>query len=129
MQFTSSLLALSMLVLSGCASQPAATPGKHLVYRDGNGEPTMQIDYPSEDFCRQVEAIARRPSKCEAKSSSGKLLARATLRYDPPGMLVEGHYPDLARCQAATARTAMGVKLVSPCSEKIFLPDAGKTPP
>lgn len=117
MQPTPSLL-LSLLVLAGCASQPAATAVKHLVYRDDGGTPTMQIDYPSEDFCRKVEAIASRNARCQAKSAESRLHARATLRYNPPGMLVEGHYPDVARCQAATARTAPGVELVNPCTAK-----------
>lgn len=128
MQPSSSLLLLSMLVLGGCASQPAATAGKHLVYRDASGTPTMQIDYPSEDVCRKVEAIASRNARCQAKSAESQLLARATLRYNPPGMLVEGHYPDVARCQAATAKTAQGVELVNPCTAKP-LADLGKTPP
>lgn len=53
MQSSSTLLLLSMLVLGGCASQPAATAGKHLVYRDASGTPTMQIDYPSERLLPQ----------------------------------------------------------------------------
>jgi hypothetical protein len=97
------------------------------VYRNAAGAPTMQIDYPSEDFCRKVEAIARRDARCEAKSAESRLQAKATLRYDPPGMLVVGHYPDLARCQAATFRTARGVELVSPCTAKES-GAAGKTP-
>jgi len=48
--------------------------------------------------------------------SDRQLHARATLRYDPPGMLVEGHYPDVARCQSANSKMAPGVELVNPCS-------------
>lgn len=128
MQSMSTPFLLSLLVLGGCASQPPTESGKHLVYRDDKGTPTMQIDYPTEDFCRKVEAIARGNVRCQAKSADSQLHARATLRYDPPGMLVEGHYPDVARCETATAKTAMGVKLVSPCLAKP-VPEPGKTPP
>jgi hypothetical protein len=125
MQSAFGLVFLSLLVfLGGCASQTgtaaarSAAPGKHLVYRDAAGTPTMQFDYPSEDFCRKVEAIARRDGRCEAKSAESELQAKATLRYDPPGMLVEGHYPDLARCRSATSSPAPGVELFSPCATK-----------
>lgn len=106
------------LVLAGCASRAPATAGKHLVYRDASGMPTMQIDYPSEDFCRQVEAIAARNARCQAQSAGNQLQARATLRYNPPDMLVEAHYADLARCEKANSSMARGVELVNPCSAK-----------
>lgn len=113
-----SLILLSALVVAGCASPRPAGSGKYLVYRDPAGMPTMQIDYPTDEFCRKVEAVARRDSRCEASSASGRLQASATLRYDPPGMLVEAHYPDVARCQTANSRMAPGVELVKPCAAK-----------
>lgn len=115
-----SLIVLSALVLTGCASasRAPAGAGKYLVYRDAAGAPTMQVDYPTDEFCRKVEAIARRDSRCEAGSAGSRLHATATLRYDPPGMLVEAHYPDVERCQTANSRMAPGVELVKPCSAK-----------
>ena len=118
MQPMSSLFVVSALVLAGCAGRPTGEAGKHLVYRDASGKPTMQIDYPSVDFCRQVEAVARRDSRCEAKSADKQLQARATLRYNPGDMIVEGHYPDVASCQKANATMARGVELAKPCTAK-----------
>jgi hypothetical protein len=112
-----SLFVLSILVLAGCAAQPNAA-GRHLVYRDASGTPTMQFDYPSAEFCQKVEAIASRGAHCQAHSADDQLQARATLRYDPPGMLVEGHYPDVGRCQSANSKMAPGVEIVNPCSAK-----------
>jgi hypothetical protein len=113
----SSLLALSILLLAGCAAQPSAA-GRHLVYRDASGTPTMQIDYPSAEFCRKVEAIASRNARCQTHSEDKQLHVRATLRYDPPGMLVEGHYPDVSRCRSANSTMAPGVEIVNACSAK-----------
>ena len=120
MYSTSPLIGLAALVLAGCTSLPGmqTTEGKHLVYRDASGAPTLQIDYPSDATCRKVEAIASRNAKCQTESAAAQLHARATLRYDPPGMLVEGHYADLARCRTANATMARGVELVKPCTAK-----------
>jgi len=112
------LLILSAVVLAGCASGPPPAGGRHLVYRDASGTPTMQIDYPSDEFCRKVETIASRNARCNPQSADGQLQARATLRYDPPGMQVEAHYPDIARCQTANSSMAQGVELVKPCTAK-----------
>ena len=106
----------ALITLAGCASQAPSTSGRYLVYRDAGGAPSMQIDYPTEAFCRKVEAIASRNARCQAQSAQAQLHARASLRYSPPGMLVEGHYADLASCQTANSRTAPGVELVTPCS-------------
>lgn len=113
-----SLFAVSSLMLAACATQTPATSSKHLVYRDDIGLPTMQFEYPSEDFCHQVEAIASRNATCQPQSAGDQLRARATLRYDPPGMLVEAQYADMDRCRNATSSTAPGVLLVKPCSAK-----------
>jgi hypothetical protein len=115
---TLSLLALA--ALAGCAAQtvaPAGGAGKHLVYRDSSGNAFRQFDYPDDAFCRKVEALAGRSARCQAQAAEG-LQARATMRYTPPGVLVEGHYSDLARCRADTASMAPGVALVNPCTAR-----------
>ena len=92
-------------VLAGCATQgstPAGPSGKHLVYRDGNGQVIRQFDYPDDAFCRRVQAMAGRSARCEAESAAAKTSAHATLRYNPPGVVVRGHYADMARCRADT---------------------------
>jgi len=112
-------LVVSLTLLAGCAATPpAGPPGKFLVYRDASGTPTRQFDYPSEDFCRQVAAIAGRGAHCQQDSAAAQLQARATLRYNPPGVTVEGHYADLARCRTDTGTMAPGVELVNPCAPK-----------
>ena len=118
MRSMSSLFLISALVVAGCASNGPTTTGKHLVYRDASGAPEMQIDYPNEDLCHQVEAVTRKNAKCQKDPSDSQLMARATLRYDPPGMLIEGHYRDMARCQAANSSMAKGVQVVNPCRSK-----------
>lgn len=105
-------------VLAGCASQttvPAGPSGKHLVYRDGNGNAIRQFDYPDDSFCRRVEAAAGRGARCQTEPASG-LQARATLRYSPPGIVVQGHYADMARCRADTSTMSPGVELINACT-------------
>jgi hypothetical protein len=106
-------------VLAGCATQgsaPAGPPGKHLIYRDGNGQVIRQFDYPDDAFCRRVQAMAGRGARCEAESAAAKTSAHATLRYNPPGVMVHGHYADMARCRADTKTMSAGVELVSACA-------------
>jgi len=113
-----SLLALAAAFLVGCASQPSAPsgpPGKHLVYRDTNGAVIRQFDYPDDALCRKVEALAGRSARCQPDPVAG-LGAKATLRYVPPGMLVQAHYVDMARCRTDTSSLSTGVELVSPCA-------------
>jgi hypothetical protein len=112
-----SLLVVATLILAGCASRSPAS-GKHLVYRDASGTPTMQIDYPSDQFCRRVESIAARNARCQTQSADKQLQARATLRYNPPDILVEAHYANLARCEKANSTMAQGVELVKSCAAK-----------
>lgn len=108
----------AIAILAGCASQPpAGPPGKHLVYRDSSGAATRQFDYPDDSFCQKVEALAGRGARCQAQTATG-LNAKATLRYMPPGILVEGHYSDLNRCRTDTGALPPGVQLVAPCSPK-----------
>lgn len=119
-----SLTRLSVLaaaaVLAGCASQPdqpAGPSGKHLVYRDSSGKVVRQFVYPDDDFCRRVEAMAGRGGRCQAEPAPG-FTAQATLRYNPPGVLVQGHYADMARCRADTSVMSAGVQLVDPCAAR-----------
>ena len=105
-------------VLAGCASQstvPAGPPGKHLVYRDSSGNAIREFEYPDDAFCRRVEALAGRAARCQAEPAAG-LQARATLRYNPPGVLVQGRYADMARCRADTSTMSAGVELINACS-------------
>jgi hypothetical protein len=105
-------------VLAGCASQSTTTAGpsgKHLVYRDANGQVIRQFTYPDDSFCRRVESAAGRSARCQAESAAG-MQARATLRYSPPGVLVQGHYADMARCRADTSSMSPGVELINPCT-------------
>lgn len=110
----------ALAVLAGCATQsnvPAGPPGKHLVYRDGSGNVIRQFDYPDDAFCRRVEAVAGRGARCQAEPAQG-FAARATLRYNPPGVLVEGHYADMSRCRADTNSMSPGVQLVNACAAR-----------
>ncbi len=108
-------MAAAVVGLAGCASQSTTmSAGSHLVYRDTAGKPIRQFDYPDDSFCRRVEALAGRGARCQVAAEPG-LQARATLRYNPPGVLVEGHYADLARCQADTRTMSPGVELINAC--------------
>ncbi len=112
------LLSAAAAVLAGCASQPQnVTPGKYLVYRDSAGNVIRQFDYPDDAFCRRVESMAGRGARCQAEPAAG-FGAQATLRYNPPGVVVQGHYADMARCRADTATMSAGVQMVNPCSAK-----------
>lgn len=123
-----SLTRLSILaavaMLAGCASQSnqqsqSATgqSGKHLVYRDTSGNLIRQFTYPDDSFCRRVEALAGRGARCQAEPAPG-FGAHATLRYNPPGVLVQGHYADMARCRADTSVMSAGVQLVDGCASR-----------
>lgn len=110
------MLAAVAAAVAGCASTPPV-PGKHLVYRDASGNATRQFDYPDDAFCRRVEQLAGRAARCQPQAASG-LTAKATLRYSPPGVLVEGHYQDMNRCRADTGSLPPGVQLINPCTAK-----------
>jgi hypothetical protein len=111
-----SIVAAVAVLAAGCAStSTTASAGRHLVYRDGSGNVIRQFDYPDDAFCRRVESMAGRGAQCQAMSAAG-MQAKATLRYFPPGVLVEGHYADMARCAADTSTMSPGVQLVNPCS-------------
>jgi hypothetical protein len=113
-------IAATAAILAGCAT-PSSTPitaGKHLVYRDAAGKPMRQFDYPSDDFCKRVEALAGKTARCQADSSGGQLQAQATLRYTPPGVVVQGHYADMSRCKLDTDALPPGVELLAACKAK-----------
>ena len=109
-------------IAAGCATPTVpgdpTVPGKHLVYRDTNGNVLRQFDYPSEDICRRVEAVAGRSARCQPSSIAATMTAQATLRYNPPGFMFYGHYPNMERCRADTAKLAEGVELIQPCASK-----------
>jgi hypothetical protein len=115
------LMSTASLVLAACASAPPSDlnygEGKHLVYRDTAGNLIRQFDYPTEDACRRVAAIAG-GARCQTASASTQLQAKATLRYNPPGFTVQGHYADVARCQSETRSLGNGVELVDGCTPK-----------
>ncbi len=117
--FRLGLLGVAAL-LGACASTPQsdAPPGKHLVYRDSGGAAMRQFDYPNDDFCRRVERMAGRTARCQADSMGEQMKATATLRYNPPGVLVEAHYADMARCQTETGKLGPGVELINACKAK-----------
>lgn len=117
MNTISRLSVLALVVLAGCATQTPQQSGKHLVYRDTAGNAIRQFDYPDDAFCRRVQSAAGRAAVCQDQSAAG-LQARATLRYTPPGVLVEGHYADMARCRADTGTLSAGVQVVNPCTAK-----------
>ena len=103
------------------AAQPPETPGRHLVVRDSAGKLLMQFDYPSDDLCARTSSAMRGSAfkaGCSAASMAEPLRGRATLRYNPPGVLVEGHYADLASCRTSTSELAPGVALVKPCTAR-----------
>ena len=113
-----SVFLLAAAVLAGCATQPSGPPGRHLVYRDSGGALVRQFDYPDQEFCAKVEKMAGRSARCQPDSLMGQLPARATLRYNPPGVLVEAHYADMARCESETGKLGAGVQLITACAGK-----------
>lgn len=112
---------VAAVVLAGCASQATngggASNGRHLVYRDTAGNAIRQFDYPDDAFCRRVQGLAGRGATCQTTPAEG-LQATAKLRYNPPGVLVQGHYADMARCRADTGTMSSGVELIDPCTAK-----------
>jgi hypothetical protein len=122
MKPTKNLLAiLAAAMLTACATQPPDLPGRHLLVRDASGKLQMQFDYPSEDMCARTSAAMRGGSLkagCSPTSAADSLRGHATLRYNPPGVLVQGHYVDLASCRTQTAQLAGGVALIQACSAK-----------
>lgn len=115
-----SILAAVAVLAAGCATQntaPDGPSGRHLVYRDAAGNVVRQFDYPDDSFCRRVEAMAGRGARCQAAPAAG-FQAHATLRYNPPGVLVQGHYSDMARCRTDTSVMSAGVQLINACAAR-----------
>lgn len=106
------------LALAGCSALRQAASGPHLVYRDANGAPTMQVDYPTKEMCLRIEAVAAHNAKCQARSEAERLQARATLWYNPPDLEVQAYYADLAACRKANSRMAQGVHLRHACAAR-----------
>lgn len=112
------LAIVAVTVLGACATQPPDDPGRHMVLRDLSGKLVMQFDYPSDELCAKTSAAMRGTiykANCTTTSAAEPLRAHATLRYTPPGVLVQGHYADLAACQAMTSTMSAGVELIQAC--------------
>ena len=108
-------------MLAACATQPPADPGRHMVLRDMTGQLLMQFDYPTDELCAKTTAAMRGSiykASCATASGAQPLGAHATLRYMPPGVLVLGHYADMALCRRMTAESSAGVELIKACSAK-----------
>ena len=117
------LVILAVVTLGACATQPERPeqPGGHLVVRDLSGKLLMQFDYPTDDLCARTSRAMRGTiyrAGCSQTSAAESLRAQTTLRYDPPGVLVQGHYQDLAECRKQTGQLSAGVQLIQACSAK-----------
>jgi hypothetical protein len=112
---------LALAMLGACATQPPATPGRHMVLRDMGGKLLMQFDYPTDELCAKTTASMRGSiykANCAQASLADPLKAHATLRYMPPGVLVQGYYADLAMCRRMTAESSAGVEVTKSCTER-----------
>ena len=110
-------------LLSACAIlQPPEKAGRHLLVRDLSGKLVMQFDYPSDELCARtsssMRAIKMYKAGCDRASSAAALNGQATLRYNPPGVLVQAHYEDVAACRKQTVQLSSGVELILACAAK-----------
>lgn len=115
------LAILTATLLAACATQPPEPPGRHMLLRDLSGKLLMQFDYPTDELCAKTSAAMRGSiykAGCSQTSSADSLHGHATLRYTPPGVLVQANYIDLAECRKMTAQLSAGVELVQACSAK-----------
>lgn len=115
------LAILAAAMLAACATQPPERPGKHLVVRDLSGKLVMQFDYPTDDLCAKTSAAMRGTiykAGCSETSAAEPLRGHATLRYVPPGVLVQAHYQDVAACRTLTATLSAGVEMIQSCRAK-----------
>jgi hypothetical protein len=118
-----SLAILAAATLAACATQPdqPEQPGRHMVVRDLGGKLLMQFDYPADDLCAKTSRAMRGSiykANCTQASEAEPLRGQATLRYNPPGVLVQGHYADLALCRTQTSQPSAGVEIITACSAK-----------
>ena len=109
-------------ILAGCATtQTPEAPGRFMAVRDLSGKLLMQFDYPTDDLCARTSRAMRGTiyqAGCSGASAANSLQARATLRYNPPGVQVEGHYVDLAACRTQISQPSAGVDVMQTCSTK-----------
>jgi hypothetical protein len=115
------LAIVTAAMLAACATQPPEQPGHYMVLRDLSGKLVMQFDYPTDELCAKTSTAMRGSvykAACAQTSSAEPLRSHATLRYTPPGVLVEGHYADLAACRNLTATLSTGVELIQACRTK-----------
>ena len=112
---------VTVALLAACATQPAADPGRHMVLRDLSGKLLMQFDYPTDELCAKTTAAMRGSiykASCTQASLAKPLTAHATLRYMPPGVMVQGNYLDMPLCRRITAESSAGVELIKACSAR-----------
>ena len=120
-RITTVFVVVSAAMLAACATQSPVTPGNHMVVRDMGGTLLMQFDYPTDELCAKTTAAMRGSiykANCSLTSQSDPLKAHATLRYMPPGVLVQGNYIDMALCRRMTAESSAGVELIKACSDQ-----------
>lgn len=116
-----SLAIVATALLGACATQPPADPGRHMVLRDMTGKLVMQFDYPTDELCAKTTAAMRGSAykaNCATTSSAEPLRGHATLRYTPPGVLVQAHYTDLGTCRSMTTTLSAGVEMIQACRAK-----------
>ena len=112
---------VGIAVLGACATPTPEQPGSHLLVRDLGGKLLMQFDYPTDELCARTSKAMRGSmykAGCATVSAADALRGQATLRYNPPGVLVQGHYTDLAECRKQTAQLSAGVELINACKGK-----------
>lgn len=112
---------MAIATLAGCATPTPEQPGGYLLVRDLSGKLLMQFDYPTDDLCARTSRAMRGTiykASCAQTSAAETLRGKATLRYNPPGVLVLGHYQDVAACQTQTAQPSAGVEVTQACSAK-----------
>lgn len=91
-----------------------------MTVRDLSGKLLMQFDYPTDDLCARTSRAMRGTiykAGCSQTPAPEPLRGHATLRYNPPGVLVKGHYVDLAMCRTQTSQLSAGVELIEACTE------------
>ena len=112
---------LAAAMLAACATQPPEQPGRHMIVHDLGGKLLMQFDYPTDDLCARTARAMRGSvykAACSQTSAAEPLRGHATLRYNPPGVLVQAHYADLALCRTLTSQPSAGVEVIQACSTK-----------